>query len=300
MTDPAFKLLSDRVPYSAIVDRPPLKGPDGARVLLWLIVNVEHWSIERAMPRTVLSPPMGQPLLPDLPNWSWHEFGMRVGFWRILSALDKRKIRPTMAINGVVCSSYPRIASAARDLNWEFMGHGFVQGPMHKVEDQPAAIAQTIQAIKSFTGKHPRGWESPGLTETDATIDHLSAAGVDYVADWILDEQPCYIMASPKPVISVPYTVEVNDIPVFGLQNHRSDEFYHRGVAQLDRLIADGAESTRVMAVSVHAYLTGVPHRIAGFEKLLDYIQSRPEVKIMTGEDIADWYRGQVPPPNAR
>jgi len=107
-------------------------------------------------------------------------------------------------------------------------------------------------------------------------------------------------MASPKPVISVPYTVEVNDIPIFGLQNHRSDEFYHRGVAQLDRLIADGAESTRVMAVSVHAYLTGVPHRIAGFEKLLDYIQSRPEVKIMTGEDIADWYRAQVPPPNAR
>lgn len=297
MTDPVFNLLSDRIPYSAIVDRPVLKGPGGARVLVWLIVNVEHWSIERAMPRTVLSPPMGQSLLPDLPNWAWHEFGMRVGFWRILESLESRKIRPTMAINGIVCSSYPRIASAARDLRWEFMGHGFVQGPMHKVEDQRAAIGQTVQAITYFTGKAPRGWESPGLTETDTTIDHLSEAGIEYVADWVLDEQPCYIQARPKPVVSVPYTVEINDIPIFALQNHRSDEFYHRGVAQLDRLIQDGASGTRVMAVSVHSYLTGVPHRIAWFEKLLDEMQSRPEVQIVTGEEISDWYRTQVPAP---
>jgi hypothetical protein len=86
----AAPLLSDRVAFSAIVDRPKLVMPNQGRVLVWIIVNVEHWTIERAMPRTVLSPPMGQPLLPDLPNWAWHEYGMRVGFWRILEALKAR------------------------------------------------------------------------------------------------------------------------------------------------------------------------------------------------------------------
>ena len=138
------ELLSDRLPYSAIVDRPPLRAPDGARLLVWVIVNVEHWSIERAMPRTVLSPPMGQPLLPDLPNWAWHEYGMRVGFWRLHDALVSRGIVPTMAINGIVCESYPRIAKAALSAGWEFMGHGWVQGPMHKVEDQAQIGGRTL------------------------------------------------------------------------------------------------------------------------------------------------------------
>lgn len=154
-------LPRERVPYSAIVDRPPLRLPGKGRVAVWVIVNVEDWSIERPMPRTVLSPPMGQPLLPDLPNWAWHEYGMRVGFWRIHEALTRRGIVPTMAVNGIVCESYPRVAKAALDSGWEFMGHGYVQGPMHKLEDQRAAIRQTLQAIQKFTGKKPRGWESP-------------------------------------------------------------------------------------------------------------------------------------------
>jgi peptidoglycan/xylan/chitin deacetylase (PgdA/CDA1 family) len=288
-------LLSDRLPYSAIPDRPVLTGPDGARLLVWIIVNVEHWSIERAMPRTVLSPPMGQPLQPDLPNWAWHEYGMRVGFWRLYDALASRGIVPTMAVNGIVCESYPRIAKAALSAGWEFMGHGYLQGPMHKVEDQAQAIRQTIDTIRAFTGKAPRGWESPGLTETDETIDHLSAAGIEYVADWVADDQPAWVHAKPRPVVSVPYTLEINDIPLMALQHHRSDELYHRGVLQLERLWQDSARSARVMAISVHPYITGVPHRIAAFEQLLDAVLAKAEVSVMTGEGIADWYKAQAP-----
>lgn len=288
-------LLSDRLPFSALPDRPALRGPDGNRLLVWVIVNVEHWSIERAMPRTVLSPPMGQPLLPDLPNWAWHEYGMRVGFWRLYDALRSRGIVPTMAVNGIVCESYPRIASAALSAGWEFMGHGWVQGPMHKVEDQARAIGRTVDAIRAFTGKAPRGWESPGLTETDETIDHLSAAGIEYVADWVADDQPAWVRASPRPLVSVPYTLEINDIPLMALQHHRGDELYYRGVAQLDRLWADSEHSARVMAISVHPYITGVPHRIGAFERLLDTVLAKPQVKVATGEAIADWYATQVP-----
>jgi allantoinase len=289
------QLISARAPYSAIVDRPKLQLPDNGRMLVWLIVNVEHWSIERAMPRTVLSPPMGQPLLPDVPNWAWHEYGMRVGFWRIYDALNQRGIVPTMATNGIVCESYPRIVESALKKDWEIMGHGFVQGPMHKLENQQEAIQSTVDTIKRFSGKAPVGWESPGLTENDQTLDCLSRSGIEYVADWVLDDQPVWLQAQPKPVLSVPYTVELNDIPMMLLQQNRSEEMLLRGIDQFERLWQESETIPRVMAISVHPYVTGVAHRIGYFEKLLDHIQSRVGVVIKTGEQISNWYRDQVP-----
>jgi peptidoglycan/xylan/chitin deacetylase (PgdA/CDA1 family) len=281
----------ERVPYSAIVDRPALKLPGGARVAVWTVVNVEEWSIERAMPRTVLPPPYGQPLLPDLPNWAWHEYGMRVGFWRFLEALNRFKLKATLAINGSVIKSYPRIAEAGLKAGWEFMGHGYIQRPMHHVEDQRKAIQDTVKAIQDFTGKKPRGWESPGLTETFDTIDWLAEAGIEYVADWVLDDQPVDIKTKHGSVVSVPYTVEMNDIAMMALQNHPSEEWLRRGIDHFDRLHMEGEKTARVMAISVHPYITGVPHRIGYLEKLYEYILQRPGVVLWTGEQILDWYK---------
>jgi peptidoglycan/xylan/chitin deacetylase (PgdA/CDA1 family) len=286
-----MKLPRDRVPYSAIVDRPKLKLPDGGRLIVWTIVNVEEWGIERPMPRTVLSPPMGQPLLPDLPNWAWHEYGMRVGFWRFYECFRSRNITPTLAINGSVCQSYPRVAKAALEAGWEFLGHGYVQGPMHKVEDQRAAIRQTAEAIRAVTGKKMRGWESPGLTETYDTVDFLAAEGVEYVADWVLDDQPCEIATASGPIVSIPYTVETNDITMMALQHHAADEMLQRSVDQFDRLYQESATITRVMCVSLHPYISGVPHRIKYVEQLYDYMQRRPDVLFWTGEQVLDWYK---------
>ena len=168
---------------------------------------------------------------------------------------------------------------------------------MHKVDNQPEAIARTVELIQQFTGAKPRGWESPGLTETPETIDWLSAAGIDYVADWVIDDQPTWIQGTPRPMLSVPYTVELNDIPLMAVQHHRSDELLHRGVLQMKRLWQDGAQNPRVMAISVHPYITGVPHRIASFEQLLDQVLAQPDVAIMQGVQVADWYAQQVPHP---
>lgn len=285
--------LPQRVTFSAIVDRPKLSLPDGKRMAVWTIVNAEHWHDSRAMPRTVLPPPMGQPLLPDVPNWSWHEYGMRVGIWRFMQVLSQRGITPTFAVNGSVCRAYPRIAEEAFRLGWEFMGHGYIQGPMHKVENQLASIRETMLAIQEVTGKPPRGWESPGLTESESTLDWLKEAGIEYVADWVMDDQPTRLNTNHGDMISVPYTVEINDVVISAIQAQPSDEICRRGIAQFDRLYQESADSARVMAISVHPYLTGVPHRIGALEALYDHILKHDDVALMTGEEICDWYRSQ-------
>lgn len=288
-------LPHERVPYSAIVDRAPLVLADGARMAVWIIVNAELWDSERAMPRTVLPPPMGAPLLPDLPNWAWHEYGMRVGFWRLLDCLKGFAVRATFAVNGAVCTAYPRVAEGAREAGWEFMGHGFRQGPMHALDDQRAAIRETVAAIRDFTGEAPRGWESPGLTETLETADLLADEGIQYVADWVLDDQPCDVGTRTGRLVSIPYTLETNDITLMALQHHASDELLKRTVDQFDRLYAESATITRVMAISLHPYITGVPHRIGYLEALLAHILEKPDVVVWTGGEICDWYLAQRP-----
>src|SRR5260221_6765178 len=177
----------DRAPFSAIVDRPPLTLPSGLRLIVWPIVNLEEWEIDRAMARQVLPAPTGVSLIPDLRNWSWHEYWMRVGVWRVIAAFDRFNIKATLSINAKVVESYPRVAAAARERQWEFMGHSFVQGPIHKLEDQRATIRQSLDLLQKFTGKRPVGWLGPGLTQTHETPELLAEAGVQYIGDWGYD-----------------------------------------------------------------------------------------------------------------
>ena len=283
-----------RVPYEPIHRRRALRLPGDAKIAVWTIVNVEDWQPSGPMPRVILPPPMGQPLLPDVPNWAWHEYGMRIGFWRFLETLQSRGLKASFAVNGSACSVYREACVAAKDAGWDFMGHGFVQTPMHKVADQRIAIADTIKAITELTGKPPRGWESPGLTETDDTVDLLAEAGIEYVADWVLDEQPVPITTRSGALISIPYTVEINDVVISAVQQQPSDEILRRGRDQFDRLYLEGAKAPRVMAISIHPFLTGVPHRIKYLEALYDYILGHEGVMMWTGSEILDWYRSQV------
>jgi len=165
---------------------------------------------------------------------------------------------------------------------------------MHRLEDQKAAIANTLSAIKAFTGKPPRGWESPGLTETDETLDLLAEAGIEYVADWVMDEQPVALTTRAGTMVSVPYTVEINDVVISAVQQQPSDEILRRGRDQFDRLYLEGKTAPRVMAISIHPYLTGVAHRIKYLEMLYDYIGGHEDVVWWTGGEILDWYRAQT------
>ena len=99
-------LPTERLDFSAVAHRPKLTLPDGARLVVWVIVNVEEWDPREAMPRTVLTPPAGGAPMPDIPNWAWHEYGNRVGFWRMLEAIDEHRIRAVLAVNGSAIARY--------------------------------------------------------------------------------------------------------------------------------------------------------------------------------------------------
>jgi len=282
-----------RVPYVPIHKRRKLSLPDGGKIILWVIVNIENWQPEKPMPRVVLPPPMGQQMQPDVPNWAWHEYGMRIGFWRFLDALQSRGLKATLALNGSACDVYPQACEAARDAGWEFMGHGYVQTPMHSVENERDTIEKTISAIRKFTGRPPLGWESPGLTETDVTLDLLAEAGIEYVANWVLDDQPVRVNTRTGDMTALPYPVELNDVVMSAVQSQPSDEIWRRGQDQFDRLYQESGESVRIMSISLHPFLTGVPHRIKYLEQLLDYIMEHEGVVPMTGIEILEWYRTQ-------
>lgn len=285
----------DRVPYSTPFQRDPLTLPDGVRLIVWPVVNIEEWDIHRPMPRQVSPAPGGQKNVPDVPNWSWHEYGMRVGFWRLLKAFEDRSIRPTLSLNAKVCETVPAVPKAALDAGWEFMAHCYEQMSIHAIEDQPAMIRQSADILESFTGKRPRGWLGPGRTQTFETLDHVADAGFDWFGDWIIDDQPLWVKTSGKPVVSLPYSVELNDITIMVSAQHRSDVMLQRAVDAADRLIAESAESARIMAFGVHPYVSGAAHRIRYFEKMLDHLQAQDGVVFWQGDEICDWFTGQNP-----
>jgi peptidoglycan/xylan/chitin deacetylase (PgdA/CDA1 family) len=279
-----------RLRYSAIVDRPPLMLPDKARVVVWPVVNVEVWDIGRPMPRQVLPPPTGATLLPDVPHWGWHEYGMRVGFWRLKAVLDELKIVPSLSVNARVCLDYPRVAKAARDSGWEFMGHSYDQRPTHTEPDPVGMIRQSVKVIREFTGKRPVGWMGPGLTETLDTPEHLVAAGIQYIADWVIDDEPCTIRTRGGELVTLPYSLELNDIAMMVVQHHAAGEFVTRSMDYFERVYREGKDRAKIMAIAVHPYISGVPHRIKYFESVLRRLRKQKGVLFWNGAQILDWY----------
>jgi peptidoglycan/xylan/chitin deacetylase (PgdA/CDA1 family) len=283
-------LPTDRLAYSPITDRPPLKLPNGARMAVWVVINVEEWDATQAMPRTVITPPAGGAPMPDVPNWAWHEYGNRVGFWRFVEIFDAFAIPGVLAINGSALAAYPQIVRAAVERNWEFMGHGFTQRNLQKVADERADIRKVRDVIAKASGKRPRGWLGPGLTETWQTPDVLAEEGYDYVADWVLDDQPVWLKTRGRPILNLPYTQECNDVAMMLIQHHKASEYCERALDQFEQIYADSATSARIMALSMHPYIMGAPHRVKYLRRIFEVIRKKSDVLFWTGAQIADWF----------
>jgi allantoinase len=280
-----------RFDFSAMSQRPRLELPEGKRMAVYCVVNVEEWDIERPIAREYVTSPAGVVTVPNIPNWAWHEYGMRVGIWRLLDTFAQRNIKATAATNARVClGEVEPVAAAMRDAGWEFMGHGYHQAALHTVEDQQDNIRESFRVLSEYSGTAPRGWLGPGLHETLDTLDYLAEAGFKYVTDWPMDEHPVTMRTTSEPIVAMPYTLELSDLPMMVVHTHESFVWQQRAIDQFDRLYAESAEQPRIMSMSIHPYIMGVPHRIGYFEAALDHILSHEDVWFATGGELYDWY----------
>ena len=283
-------LPSDRLTFSGIANRKALQFPNGERVVVWPVLALEHWDINRPMARMVISPPQGIPQQPDHPNWSWHEYGMRVGFWRIRKFFDEAKIRPTVTLNARTCETYPEVVNACLESGWELNAHSYDQQPMHKLTDQKEVIERSLNIIEKFSGKRPRGWFGPGLTQTFDTLDILSACGIEYVGDWACDDEPVTLKTQSGSIVALQYNFEIHDIVMMALQNNISSELYSRTMAYHHCLDSEAGSRAKIMSMAFHPYLSGSPHRFDDVVKTFTELLSKPGVVCRDGEQILDWY----------
>ncbi len=267
-------------PFRAIADAPKITWPNGARVAVWVIPNVEHFHLE-----------IGSPA-PDVRNFSRRDYGNRVGLWRLMEVLTKHKIRGTVALNAEIGIYYPRIMQAMIDLDWELMGHGLTNSKIMsglEIDAERKLILDTRKVIEDW-GRKMHGWLGPGLTETFNTPDLLKECGVEYVADWVNDDLPYRFNNG---LYSIPYSIELNDMPLFNNPSISIDDFKRRICDSFDVLYAEGATNGRVLGIALHPFLIGAAHRIKYLDEALQYIAGHDKVWFATGDEIISAYKAQ-------
>ncbi len=290
-------MANPRIPYRFSNDGPALKPHEQGSILVHLVINVEHWQFDAAMPRTIITPPHGKETVPDVPNFSWVDYGMRCGLPRLLQAIVSRGLTASTSCNAGVVTAYPQAARAMLDAGWEFIGHGMHQRSLNLAGTEADVITASLDTLAEFTGQRPRGWLSPGLRESHETPELLKAAGVEYVFDWVVDDVPNWMQTSNGPLLSLPYNLEVNDSIIYAIEKHRSDEMFDRLQRTLQLFVRESIRRPRVLALGLHPHLMGVPHRFGSFERMLDLLMATPQVCFLQGAQIANWYREQVPAP---
>src|ERR1051326_7866178 len=279
----------DLYDYRPIVDRPPLSWPDGKRVAFYVGLNIEHFYVD--LPGTATYSGTTA-LTPDSLNHGWRDYGPRVGIWRQMKLLDKHGIPPSALLNSDVVDRSPQIIAAGRERGWTWLGHGASNSHLFtglERADEEAKIRHVLETIEQGTGARPRGWMGPGLIETFNTPEILAAEGVEYLLDWTNDDQP-YPTKVPG-LLSLPYSVELNDIGVFLSKGLTGPDFVQMAKDQLDQLYDDAADgSGRVMALALHPFITGQAFRARYLDEALEYVVNHPGVWSTTTDAIVDHY----------
>ena len=273
-----------------MIDRPEVRWPGGARVALWVAPNVEHY--EYLPPRDAQRNPWPRTPHPDVQGYGYRDYGNRVGFWRMADALDRHGVRATVSLNLAVFEHYPEVGEAMKSRDWAFMSHGIYNTRyLHDLteDEERAFYTDCIDTLKRHTGRTLKGMLGPAISNSASTPDLMAEAGLSYHTDWMHDDQPVPIQVETGRLISVPYSVELNDVPTF-LNHYEAEDWLEMGKAQFDRLYAEGAESGRVMCLPIHPYLVGTPHRVKYLEQLLGYILDHDAVWMATADEIADWF----------
>jgi allantoinase len=274
-------------PYSPIIERPKQRWPNGARIAVWLIPNIEFFALDEQVPAAA----GGGGKVPDIPSWTVRDYGNRIGVFRIMDVLDRYKMRGTVALNSELCAEHPQIIRECIKRDWELMGHNESNTRrLNSVppEDEARVVKNTVETIAQASGRKVQGWLSSGLNETWNSLDHFVDNGLDYIADWCNDDQPYQMtLDDGRTITSIPYTFQLNDKPAFEKHNRTAEEFDTMIRRQFDVLYREGDTQARVMAIAVHPYIIGVPHRIGALDSALEYICKHEDVWLATGAEIA-------------
>jgi peptidoglycan/xylan/chitin deacetylase (PgdA/CDA1 family) len=278
------------VPYSPITHRPRLAWPNGARLALWVVPNVEHYEYAPAFVRT--RDPWPRSPHPDILGYATRDYGNRVGLWRLFDVTDALGLRCTVSLNLGVIQRYPAILEAMEARGWEYISHGIYNTRYHwdfSEAEERAAMLECQDIHQSLVGRRLRGWFSPAITNTLRTFDLAAECGYDYVAELYHDDQPFPVRTRAGRLLSIPYSVDVNDVIV---HRHGGEaEAFARVIRDtFDTLYDEGAEQGRVMCVALHPFWVGQPHRLRAFRRAMEYVLSHPGVWIATGAEIIDWY----------
>jgi peptidoglycan/xylan/chitin deacetylase (PgdA/CDA1 family) len=266
--------------YSALPSRPKLKWPNGARVAVHIVPNVEHLEVFDRNRRM------------DVRNYPRYDYGNRVAIWRLFEVFAERRIPLTIAMNAAVSRHYPEIMRACLDQGHEIMGHGITNSErldaLAPIES-PAVIREALNTLRAASGQSVRGWLGPGLMEVDGTLEVLKANGIEYVCDWgAADDQP---FPMRNGLHAIPYTLDINDLGLIDRQGTPASQFAAYIVDAFDTLYAEGADQARVLPIAIHPFLTGAAHRVPHLVKALDYIRGHDAVWFARGGDILDAYK---------
>jgi peptidoglycan/xylan/chitin deacetylase (PgdA/CDA1 family) len=274
--------------YSPIASRPRLEWPGGARIAFFIGLNIEHFHVDR--PSTSIEG-VTVGLVPDPMNQGWRDYGTRVGIWRMIDLLDRLGLTPSAIVNSEVCDRYPQIIAAGTERDWAWVAHGQTNSTLHTNMSEDAereVLAGIVETLERATSRRPRGWLGPALTETLATPRLLRELGFTYVLDWCADDQPFALNVDG--MISVPYSIEVNDIPLFVGKNLSGPEYERLIADQLEQLLSDAEESGRVMALPLHPFVINQPFRHKYLTRVLERIVATDGVWLTTSDAIAEHY----------
>ena len=284
------------VTYSPILNRPQLRWPNGARVAVWIVPNIEHYEYQPKYQR--IRDPWPRSPHPDVLGYAQRDYGNRVGLWRLFDLTDEFNIRCTVSLSMTVIQHYPAILEAMEKRNWELMSHGIYNTRYHwnfTPEEERAAMLESREIHRRLTGREQKGWFSPAITNTMNTFDLAAECGYDYTADLYHDDQPFPLNVKTGRLVSVPYSVDNNDV-ILHRRGEETADFVRQIKDHFDTVYEEGAEQGRVMCIALHPYWVGQPHRIRVFRQALEYILSHSGVWVTTGGDIADWFNANHRP----
>ena len=279
-----------RYDYSPIPDRKLYDWPDGKRLAVYIGLNIEHFSFGEGLGHTPTSPGVQ----PDVRNFAWRDYGLRVGIWRILDLLDELKLPACHLMNTAIYDYAPQIPAAIRARDDEFVGHGRTNSEQQGDYDEPGErrlIHDATEAFRKHEGDGPGGWMGPWISESAATPDLLKEAGYRFIMDWSCDDQPIWMRTRAGRLLALPYHIEINDSPAQLSRRHTAADFTGMTIAHFEEQLRQSENQPLVFSLALHTFVVGQPYRLAGLRDILTHIANhkmRDRIWFTRPRDIYD------------